>query len=93
MDQETKCTILHSILSFVDEFYYDDETGKTFFGCDIADTKSNVTYVQLLEQTLLTKANVIPVRNKEDADEEEAIYEWVGIATAQNQKENCQFWG
>ena len=60
MDKDTKDIIFQTIVSFASEFYADDLTGKSLFGLNIAQTKSKVSYKELLD-SVDSKANIIPV--------------------------------
>ena len=91
MDEETKDIIFQTIVSFASEFYADDLTGKSLFGLNIEETKSELSYKELLD-SVDSKANIIPVSKQDDNDEKKEVDSWLKIAKKLNQKAKYKYW-
>lgn len=94
-DKETtqnKKILFCAIISFADKFYYDDPTGATLFGMNIAAAlKSGQSYSTIFNQ-VTSKDNIIPISDLNQEDEDKEIAKWTGYANALNASEGYKFW-
>ena len=91
MDEDTKRILFHAVISFCDNFYYDDLTGETLFTKNILQNKGQSSYSMLLTHEL-SKADVVPVLLENQADEAKATQEWLNMAKTENEKQGYHYW-
>ena len=65
-DQTTKDILYSSIISFTESFFYDDDTGATLFGKEIASAKANGENYDSMLTRELSSANLIPVSHRKE---------------------------
>ncbi len=61
IDENIKSIVFTAVISFAEDFFYDDLTGQTLFGKSIKDSKTTPNYGDLLNQDLESKSNIVPV--------------------------------
>jgi hypothetical protein len=79
LDGQTKDNIFHLITSFVDNFYYDDDTGLSLFGKKIADFKGSKNYKEIIKSDISNNI-VTPVREKSGLGEQLNLNSWKNLA-------------
>ena len=91
MDTATKNVIFQSIVSFTSSFYADDLTGESLFGLNIAQTKSSISYKEILD-SVNSQANLIPVSKQDATAEQKEVDSWLETANKLNAQSNYAYW-